>query len=113
MATESFLQTTPINLFFTLVLLFVNLKNPDRRMAWAAILAFSLGMLVEILGVNYGSIFGSYSYGENLRKNFSVPILIGANWVMLSFITGAIGEVRKTIKSLLPSGAVLWFLSIW
>ncbi|MGB0790885.1 MAG: hypothetical protein ACPGRT_05315, partial [Flavobacteriaceae bacterium] len=29
---EFFLQTTPINLFFTLVLLFVNLKNPDRGM---------------------------------------------------------------------------------
>ena len=90
---EFFLQTTPINLFFTLVLLFVNLKNPDRRTAWAAILAFSLGMLVEILGVNYGLIFGSYSYGENLGvKILGVPILIGANWVMLSFITGAIGE---------------------
>ena len=90
---EFFLKTTPINLFFTLVLLFVNLKNPDRRMAWAAILAFILGMLVEILGVNYGLIFGSYSYGENLGvKIFGVPILIGANWVMLSFITGAMGE---------------------
>ena len=32
---EFFLQTTPINLFFTLALLFVNLKNPDRRTAWA------------------------------------------------------------------------------
>ena len=67
---EFFLQTTPINLFFTLVLLFVNLKNPDRRMAWAAILAFILGMLVEILGVNYGLIFGSYSYGEILGLKF-------------------------------------------
>ena len=90
---EFFLQTTPINLFFTLVLLFVNLKSPDRGMAKAAILAFSLGMLVEILGVNFGLIFGTYSYGENLGvKIFGVPILIGANWVMLSFITGAMGD---------------------
>ena len=74
---EFFLQTTPINLFFTLVLLFANLKNPDRRMGWAAILAFTLGMLVEILGVNYGLIFGTYSYGENLGvKVLGVPVLI-------------------------------------
>ena len=113
MATESSLQTTPINLFFTLVLLFVNLKNPDRRMAWAAILAFTLGMLVEILGVNYGLIFGSYSYGENLGvKIFGVPVLIGANWVMLSFITGAIGDVLWKNNKILAaiSGAVLMVL---
>ena len=110
---EFFLQTTPINLFFTLVLLFVNLKNPNRRMAWAAILAFTLGMFVEILGVNYGLIFGSYSYGENLGvKILGVPILIGANWVMLSFITGAMGDALWKNNKILAaiSGAVLMVL---
>ena len=107
---EFFLQTTPINLFFTLVLLFANLKNPDRRMGWAAILAFTLGMLVEILGVNYGLIFGTYSYGENLGvKVLGVPVLIGANWVMLSFITGAMGDAlfKNNKISAAISGAVL------
>ena len=110
---EFFLQTTPINLFFTLVLLFVNLKNPDRGMAKAAILAFSLGMLVEILGVNFGLIFGTYSYGENLGvKIFGVPILIGANWVMLSFITGAMGDslFRGNKRLAAVSGAFLMVL---
>ena len=110
---EFFLQTTPINLFFTLVLLFVNLKNPDRLMAKAAILAFSLGMFVEILGVNYGLIFGTYSYGENLGvKILGVPVLIGANWVMLSFITGAMGDALWKNNKILAAifGALLMVL---
>ena len=81
-------------------------------MAWV-ILAFILGMLVEILGVNYGLIFGSYSYGENLGvKIFGVPVLIGANWVMLSFITGAIGDALWKNNKILAaiSGAVLMVL---
>ena len=110
---ELFLQTTPINLFFTFMLLFINQKNPDQRVGWAAILAFSLGMIVEILGVNYGLIFGSYSYGQNLGvKIFGVPILIGANWVVLSFITGSMGDALWKNNKILAaiSGAALMVL---
>ena len=110
---ELFLQTTPINLFFTFMLLFINQKNPDQRVGWAAILAFSLGMIVEILGVNYGLIFGSYSYGQNLGvKILGVPILIGANWVMLSFSTGAMGDALWKNNKILAaiSGAALMVL---
>ena len=110
---ELFLQTTPINLFFTFMLLFINQKNPDQRVGWAAILAFSLGMIVEILGVNYGLIFGSYSYGQNLGVTiFGVPILIGANWVVLSFITGSMGDALWKNNKILAaiSGAALMVL---
>ena len=91
---ELFLETTPINLFITFLLLFVNLPEINRGVAIAASVAFVVGMGVELLGVNYGLIFGQYVYGNNLGvKLGGVPLLIGANWVMLTFITGAVGAV--------------------
>ena len=91
---ELFLETTPINLFITFLLLFVNLPEMNRGVAIAASVAFVVGMGVELLGVNYGLIFGQYVYGNNLGvKLGGVPLLIGANWVMLTFVTGAVGAV--------------------
>ena len=50
-------------------------------------------MIAEILGVNYGLIFGKYDYGDNLGlKLLGVPLLIGLNWVVLTFICGSISN---------------------
>jgi putative membrane protein len=91
---ELFLETTPINLFVTFIMLFVNQPQMDRGVALAAGFAFVMGFAVEFLGVNYGLIFGEYAYGNNLGlKIGGVPLLIGANWVMLTFITGAVATL--------------------
>ncbi|MFN2260657.1 MAG: carotenoid biosynthesis protein [Psychroflexus sp.] len=56
----------------------------------------SLGFLVEVLGVNYGWFFGNYTYLENLGiKLFGVPILIGINWAILSFVSAQISQILK------------------
>ena len=87
-----FLSKTPFNLLLCLLLIFWNfpLKN-----GWLSItiwsLVYLLGMGVELVGVNTGLLFGDYQYGENLgTKIGGVPLLIGVNWVMLTFITGSI-----------------------
>jgi putative membrane protein len=91
---DLFLETTPINLFLTFVMLFINQPQIDRGVGIAAGIAFLVGMCVELLGVNYGLIFGDYSYGNNLGlKVGGVPLLIGGNWIMLTFITGALGAI--------------------
>lgn len=91
---ELFLETTPINLFVTFIMLFVNQPQMDRGVALAAGFAFVMGFSVEFLGVNFGLIFGEYVYGNNLGlKIGGVPLLIGANWVMLAFITGAVAAI--------------------
>ncbi|MGB0280492.1 MAG: carotenoid biosynthesis protein, partial [Flavobacteriaceae bacterium] len=75
---ELFLETTPVNLFITIVLLFVNLPDVNQKVMLAALVAFVVGMAVELLGVNYGLIFGQYVYGDNLGvKVGGVPLLIG------------------------------------
>ena len=100
---ELFLETTPINLFVTFITLFVNQPQMDRGVALAAGFAFVMGFAVEFLGVNYGLIFGEYAYGNNLGlKIGGVPLLIGANWVMLTFITGAVAALfsdRSPLKA--------------
>ena len=98
---ELFLETTPINLFVTFIMLFVNQPQMDRGVALAAGFAFVMGFFVEFLGVNFGLIFGEYVYGNNLGlKIGGVPLLIGANWVMLAFITGSVAAIFFDTSSL-------------
>ena len=71
----------------------VNQIKLHGRELLCIILIFWTGILVEFLGVNYGLLFGEYSYGENLGPKFyGVPFLIGMNWVILTTISGSISN---------------------
>ena len=88
-----FASLTPLNLFISSTLLFVNQKSLKKKEVIIIFLIFSIGMIAEILGVNYGLIFGKYDYGDNLGlKLLGVPLLIGLNWVILTFICGSISN---------------------
>ena len=88
-----FASLTPLNLFISSTLLFVNQKSLKKKEVIIVFLIFSIGMIAEILGVNYGFIFGKYDYGDNLGlKLLGVPLLIGLNWVVLTFICGSISN---------------------
>ena len=90
---EFFLAFTPINLFISFVLLFVNQKQLESKELKSAFLIFFIGMVSEILCVNYGLIFGDYVYLDNLGvKILGVPVLIGVNWIILTFITGSLSS---------------------
>jgi putative membrane protein len=57
------------------------------------ILTYILCLLIEMIGVNTGKIFGSYQYGEGLGlKLFETPLLIGLNWVMLSYCSTTVAQ---------------------
>ena len=94
-----FASLTPLNLFISSTLLFVNQKSLMKKEVIIVFLIFSIGMIAEILGVNYGLIFGKYDYGDNLGlKLLGVPLLIGLNWVVLTFICGSISNHFITIS---------------
>lgn len=108
-----FLPKTPFNLLLGMALLYWNF--PIKRV-WPNLLIWSLvyivGMSVEMIGVNTGFLFGNYWYGENLGpKVMNVPLLIGVNWVVLTFLTANIAK-RFIRKSWMASvlGAVLMVL---
>lgn len=88
-----FLSLTPLNLLLTALIVLCNIKNWGLKTLLAFFIPFTLGFVSEALGVNYGLIFGSYTYGNNLGyKVFGVPLLICANWAILTFITADVAK---------------------
>ncbi|MFW5822497.1 MAG: carotenoid biosynthesis protein [Tangfeifania sp.] len=66
---------------------------------------FLFSFLAEMVGVQTGSIFGHYIYGESLGlKILETPLIIGMNWLMLIYCTNIIaGHItnNETIKPFL------------
>lgn len=90
---DFFLPLTPLNLLVCLGLIFWNIPECSLKDFGLLLIPFALGMIAEILGVNYGLIFGDYDYGSNLGwKIMGVPLTIGVNWTILVFITASIAN---------------------
>ncbi len=89
-----FISKTPMNLILGLLLLYWNYPPKNAWRSWIIwLLVYLIGMIVELIGVNTSLLFGTYRYGENLGvKVFGVPILIGINWVVLTFLTATISK---------------------
>lgn len=84
-----FLAATPLNLLLSFGLL-VWTQNGKTRDFFLFILAcFVIGVVVEMIGVNTGYLFGDYSYGNVLGvKLMQVPLLIGVNWAIIIYCCG-------------------------
>lgn len=90
--TDWFLSLSPLNLSIYLALIIWNVDE-KITLVKALFVPFGIGMLVEFLGVNYGLIFGNYQYGENLGvKIKGVPLMIGVNWVILTFTSASLAR---------------------
>ncbi len=94
---EWFVALTPASLLLSVgVLLWWQPLHNSRTISWAAG-AFMIGFLSEVVGVNTGLIFGEYRYGDTLGpKIWSTPLMIGANWLMVTLI------VNEVIWRVLP-----------
>lgn len=58
--------------------------RPARNLVVFLLLVYFSSYLVEMVGVNTGFIFGTYTYGQSLGlKLFNTPLLIGVNWTLL------------------------------
>ena len=81
-----FTSLMPLSIAMSTLLLL--LFHGRWRSADALVLFFVAltGYLIEVLGVATGEIFGSYQYGKALGFQFlDTPLLIGVNWMMLSY----------------------------
>ncbi|MFC4870540.1 carotenoid biosynthesis protein [Negadavirga shengliensis] len=82
---------TPFHLLLCSAILLYFHRDWTIRFWLFMLLAFGGGMISEIIGVQTGLIFGSYSYGDLLGpKIFGVPWILGLNWFLLVYITGGI-----------------------
>ncbi len=88
-----FLPLTPLNLLLCFALILWNIPNLNIKDMALLLVPFAFGMVAEWLGVNFGLIFGAYSYGNNLGpKIWGVPWMIGVNWTILVFLSASIAQ---------------------
>lgn len=94
MTSTFFIFLTPLALLMSFGLLMMH-HQPGFNAKNTAIFSFIFlsGIVIEIIGVQTGIIFGSYTYGTGLGlKILDTPILIGMNWLLLVYTTGTIGQ---------------------
>lgn len=98
---EYFLLLTPLNLLFTV---YIALKKEpllrERNFLLFAGIAWLTGFFIEVAGVHTGVIFGAYWYGKTLGwKVWEVPLMIGVNWLLLSYCAGETVRVFKNLPA--------------
>ena len=76
-----FLAATPLNLILMAALVVWTFEGSRRSLLQFFGIAFGVGMVAEIIGVNTGLLFGEYAYGKVLGIGVAgVPFVIGLNW---------------------------------
>jgi len=111
-ASSWFLALTPLYLGFNFLVILLCLKDQKIRVLKAISIPFILGFITEVLGVNFGLIYGSYTYGENLGlKIFDVPLIICLNWCLLTIVSADVGKlITQNKDARIFSGALLMIL---
>ncbi len=86
-----FIQNTPLNLLLMAGLLLYTQPNKTILFYVFVVIAFTTGMVAEMIGVNTSKLFGSYQYGTVMGyKIKGVPLLIGVQWFVTVFCSGII-----------------------
>jgi putative membrane protein len=87
--TSLFAHSTYFHLLLMVGLLYFTHQGNTKNFLIFFIISFIVGVAVEMVGVNTGLLFGDYKYGSNLGpKILNVPIIIGANWMMIIYCCG-------------------------
>ena len=107
-ATRSlFSRLTPLSLILSFSAVLIFQKTWNWKTGVAFITVFLVSILVEMVGVHTGVLFGHYQYGSALGpKILDTPVIIGLNWLMLIYCTSAIVQkvaISKTGRILLGS----------
>ncbi len=84
-----FINLTPLNLVLMFLLLVWNQPKPNSVFFLFLLASLAVGLVVEMIGVNTGSLFGNYSYGTVLGPEVNgVPWVIGINWFVMVYGSG-------------------------
>ncbi|HHP7241684.1 MAG TPA: carotenoid biosynthesis protein [Cyclobacteriaceae bacterium] len=92
-----FLSLSPYTIILSVLLMLSFDTNINSRLLILLVIIFLLGMIVEIVGVRTGIIFGEYHYTNILGLHIlGVPITLGFTWAGLVY---AIGMIFQNILS--------------
>ncbi len=109
-AQDWFLSLTPLNLLLSLAMVLWHINGYNSKVIIGLAIPFFLGFIAEALGVNFGLIFGTYTYGENLGyKVFGVPLMICVNWTLLTATTADVAKYisKNSVISALIGAALM------
>ena len=108
-----FKLASSFNLWVSLILLLLFHQQYNKPFIMTAIGIFLAGFFIEVIGVHSGIIFGKYWYGQTLgTKVLGVPLVIGANWLLLIYCSTTITQkIFEILKKKLPQN--LLFNSIF
>ena len=106
-----FIIITPFALLLNSYLLAVYHNKYTFKDIFFFLLIFIFGYVFEVIGVKTGLVFGCYTYGDALGlKLFETPVLIGVNWLFLTYTATAITDDLKMKKWLAVFVAPLFML---
>lgn len=100
---DLFEKLIPVSLIINIFMLFLFHKafNLKHLIFFASVIVATIA--IEAIGVQTGQLFGEYIYGSSIPvKVFDTPILIGFNWLMLTYGSVFILRTRKALRKFLP-----------
>lgn len=106
----SFLTLTPFNLLLSFACLYLSFKDLSLKKHVDFFLIALAGYVIEWIGIHTSYLFGHYQYGSVLGFKFDeVPLIIGLNWVLLTFGASAIVNKWKIplLLKALVAGALM------
>lgn len=107
---STFLTLTPFNLLLSFACLYLSFKDHSLKKHLDLLVIAACGYLIEWIGIHTSWLFGNYTYGPVLGfKLDRVPLIIGLNWVLLTFGAAAIVHKWKLpiLLKALVSGALM------
>jgi putative membrane protein len=112
---QSFLGLSYFNLLLSFsILLLARKENPSRFIQFL-LFAFTIGMVVELIGVHTGYLFGDYHYDNNLGlKIYEVPLVIGLNWGLLTSVSASLIHrfFTNEIVKILTGALIMTFFDV-
>ncbi len=112
---DLFLRLTPLNLLLSFGLFIWANNDFSIQFYKVMIILFSLGFLVEVVGVSTGVLFGEYTYGATLGfKLFETPLMIGVNWILLSLASFGVSSffLKKQLHIILLSSSLMVLMDV-
>ncbi len=105
---DLFILVTPYTLVFVAVAIFSHHKKWNSKTILVFTSIFILSVITEMIGVATGNLFGVYTYGNGLGiKIADVPIVIGLNWVFLTYASNSIISKFTSNNILITIGAAI------
>jgi len=111
-----FVKLVPYHLLLMLVVMLYSYDRVSLRITGFLASVWLTGFCCEYIGVHTGWLFGHYRYGDTLGLQIAgIPLIIGVNWFLLIFSTGAFMQrtkLRKPAMRIVTGAAILTLLDI-